>query len=680
VRGSALRGLPLAQLAWPADRGGEALECLARAAGRRTRAALSSTTDDIEAHAEAIGLQVDAVSERYPGAHRLVRGCPPALLSLQHEGRPHLLALCRNGHRQVQLVDPQGRTRWIPTAQIRDALVAPIEAGAAAEVTALLDAAAVPPRRRPRARRALLAERLARAPLAGGWLLRRPATTWPRALLLVLGYAIQLALLALAWQSAGSGALVGRIDGGWLAAWLLALVSAIPLQGATSWLAARLALDLGAGLRARMLGGILRLDPRHLRREGIGQLLGRALEAQALEALGTGGGLLALLALIDLAMAVLLLARGAPALLGLLGVTLVASVGAAVAYHRCRQRWTEARMTMTHELVETMVGQRTRVAQEPSARWHHREDRLLADYLHGSRPYDGLTAALATIPRLWLLAAFAGLMLPLATRRPAELDLALSLAGILVAFRALGSLCGGLAQLSGAAIAWRQVAPLLRPAPITAGVPATASSGPPVLEARQLTVREPARPEPILAGLDLTVGPGERLILEGPSGSGKSTLAQVLAGLRPADHGLILSGGLDPPTLGPARWARRVMVAPQFHDSHVLGGTLAFNLLIGRRWPPEPEDLDEAEAVCRELGLGPLLDAMPAGMQQLVGETGWQLSHGERSRIFAARAILGRADLVVLDESIAALDPATAAVVLRCVRARTRSLLLIAHP
>jgi ATP-binding cassette, subfamily B, bacterial len=66
-------------------------------------------------------------------------------------------------------------------------------------------------------------------------------------------------------------------------------------------------------------------------------------------------------------------------------------------------------------------------------------------------------------------------------------------------------------------------------------------------------------------------------------------------------------------------------------------------------------------------------------MQQ-VGETGWQLSHGERSRLFIARALLQRADVVVLDESFAALDPETLRQVLECVLARTKTLLVIAHP
>jgi ABC-type transport system involved in cytochrome bd biosynthesis fused ATPase/permease subunit len=120
--------------------------------------------------------------------------------------------------------------------------------------------------------------------------------------------------------------------------------------------------------------------------------------------------------------------------------------------------------------------------------------------------------------------------------------------------------------------------------------------------------------------------------------------------------------------------------APQFHENHVFTGTFAFNLLMGRGWPAAPEDLQQAEALCRDLGLGDLLDRMPAGLQQMVGETGWQLSHGERSRLYIARALLQDADLVVLDESLAALDPETFHQSLRCVLDRVSTLLVIAHP
>ena len=112
----------------------------------------------------------------------------------------------------------------------------------------------------------------------------------------------------------------------------------------------------------------------------------------------------------------------------------------------------------------------------------------------------------------------------------------------------------------------------------------------------------------------------------------------------------------------------------------MLTATFAFNLLLGRGWPPRPADLEDAEALCHELGLGDLLGRMPAGLQQMVGETGWQLSHGERSRLYIARALLQKAELVVLDESFAALDPETLRRALRCVLDRAPTLVVIAHP
>jgi ABC-type bacteriocin/lantibiotic exporter with double-glycine peptidase domain len=101
---------------------------------------------------------------------------------------------------------------------------------------------------------------------------------------------------------------------------------------------------------------------------------------------------------------------------------------------------------------------------------------------------------------------------------------------------------------------------------------------------------------------------------------------------------------------------------------------------IGRRWPPQSEDIETAERLCRELGLGDLLARMPAGLWQQVGETGWQLSHGERSRLYMARALLQGAGLVILDESFAALDPETLRQAFRCVLERAPTLLVVAHP
>jgi ATP-binding cassette subfamily B protein len=70
---------------------------------------------------------------------------------------------------------------------------------------------------------------------------------------------------------------------------------------------------------------------------------------------------------------------------------------------------------------------------------------------------------------------------------------------------------------------------------------------------------------------------------------------------------------------------------------------------------------------------------MPGGLMQTVGEAAWQLSNGEKSRVFLARALLQRADLVIVDESFGSLDPETAEQAIDCVLRRAPTLLCVAH-
>jgi ATP-binding cassette subfamily B protein len=100
---------------------------------------------------------------------------------------------------------------------------------------------------------------------------------------------------------------------------------------------------------------------------------------------------------------------------------------------------------------------------------------------------------------------------------------------------------------------------------------------------------------------------------------------------------------------------------------------------MGRQWPPQAADLTEAETICRELGLGDLLERLPGGLHQMVGETGWQLSQGERTRVFLARALLQNPDVLILDETLGALDPENVDRASRCLQKRARTVLAIAH-
>jgi ATP-binding cassette subfamily B protein len=343
---------------------------------------------------------------------------------------------------------------------------------------------------------------------------------------------------------------------------------------------------------------------------------------------------------------------------------------------------------MTNDLVEQMVGHRTRLVQQRPEEWHETEDAALARTTHLSACMDRLGVVLRAVPHLWLLVALGGLGPTLIAGRAAPTALGIAVAGVLLAGQALTKLVEAAADLGGAAIAWARVAPLFRAA---AGVP---EGGAPelallaragrrgesaVLAARGLSYTHAGRAEPTLRGLTLRVRAGERILFEGPSGSGKSTLAALLAGLRRPDDGLLLVGGLDYPTLGAEGWARRVVISPQFHENHIVTETLAFNLLLSR-WPPAAADMLALHELLVELGLGPLVARMPAGLLQMVGEGGWQLSHGERSRVYLARALLQGAEVVILDESFGALDPETLDRCLACVLRRAPTLLVIAHP
>jgi ATP-binding cassette subfamily B protein len=335
-----------------------------------------------------------------------------------------------------------------------------------------------------------------------------------------------------------------------------------------------------------------------------------------------------------------------------------------------------------------MVGHRTRLAQEQRARRDHEEDQELGNYLRGSEAMDrAVLPILGVMPRGWTLVALAGLAPAFVAGTASPVDIAVALGGMLLAGRALAGISSGVTALGRAAIASNQVSAFFATGDEAAREPflpaATGTgeqgAGRTLVDARELSFQYQQAAKPVLRDVDLSIRHGERILLEGSSGGGKSTLAALLTGLRVPASGSLLLDGLDRQTLG-RNWHRLAAEAPQFHENHILSGTMAFNLLRGRNWPASDDDLREARELCEELGLGDLLDRMPAGLAQTVGETGWQLSHGERSRIFLARALLQKAPLTVLDESFAALDPETLARCLRCAFERAPTLMVIAHP
>ena len=106
--------------------------------------------------------------------------------------------------------------------------------------------------------------------------------------------------------------------------------------------------------------------------------------------------------------------------------------------------------------------------------------------------------------------------------------------------------------------------------------------------------------------------------------------------------------------------------APWFHENHILSGNLAFNLLMGRRWPASDADLADARALCEELGLGDLLRTHAARARPTGGRDRLAAFMAKEPHLLGARAA-AECPLTILDESFAALDPETISRCLDCV-------------
>lgn len=156
--------------------------------------------------------------------------------------------------------------------------------------------------------------------------------------------------------------------------------------------------------------------------------------------------------------------------------------------------------------------------------------------------------------------------------------------------------------------------------------------------------------EEVLHDVSLRVEPGQVLALVGTSGSGKSTLASLVPRLYDVDSGAVRIGGVDVRDLTAASVRRTVGMVTQ--DGHMFHDTVRENMLLAR---PEATD-EEVWAALEQARLGPLVRALPDGLDTVVGERGYRFSGGERQRLTIARILLAQPRVVILDEATASLD------------------------
>jgi ABC-type multidrug transport system fused ATPase/permease subunit len=185
----------------------------------------------------------------------------------------------------------------------------------------------------------------------------------------------------------------------------------------------------------------------------------------------------------------------------------------------------------------------------------------------------------------------------------------------------------------------------------------------------------PTRDALVLDRVDLELRPGETVALVGPSGGGKSTIASLLLLLAEPASGRVTAGDVDLAACAAESWRTRIAWVPQ--EPTLFRGSIADNIRLG---VPEAGD-DEVRAAAARAGAHAFVHALPEGYDTVVGEGGRPLSAGELQRIGLARAFLRDAELVILDEPTANLDPASAEIVTEAVeRLRVgRTVLLIVH-
>ena len=180
---------------------------------------------------------------------------------------------------------------------------------------------------------------------------------------------------------------------------------------------------------------------------------------------------------------------------------------------------------------------------------------------------------------------------------------------------------------------------------------------------------------PVLSDLDLSVAAGETVAFVGPSGVGKTTLCALLPRFYEVEAGTVSVDGRDVRGYTLASLRRNIGIVQQ--DVFLFAGTIRENIAYGRL---DAGDAEIARAA-RAARLGALIDALPDGLDTVVGERGVKLSGGQKQRIAIARVFLKNPPILILDEATSALDTQTEREIQAALAdlAEGRTTLVIAH-
>ncbi len=180
---------------------------------------------------------------------------------------------------------------------------------------------------------------------------------------------------------------------------------------------------------------------------------------------------------------------------------------------------------------------------------------------------------------------------------------------------------------------------------------------------------------PVISHFSLRIAPGETVAVVGAPGSGKSTLIRLLLRLYANQHGSILLDGRDISEVS-RHWLRS-QIGVVLQDPFLYSRSVAQNLSVGRPEAPR-EHMIQAAA---DAAIHESIEGLAEGYDAMVGERGVTLSGGQRQRLALARALLKDPPVLVLDDSLSAVDTGTEARILAALKARKgrHTTIVIAH-
>jgi ATP-binding cassette subfamily B protein len=199
------------------------------------------------------------------------------------------------------------------------------------------------------------------------------------------------------------------------------------------------------------------------------------------------------------------------------------------------------------------------------------------------------------------------------------------------------------------------------------------------IEFENLSFRYDGATRDALAHVSLKITSGETIGVVGPVGAGKTTLMQLLCRLYPVHQGRLLINGRPVEEYTQSSLRRAISFVPQ--DAFLFSDTIIENLAFGLVATPEQEEI---ESSARHVNIDSEIRELPLSYESELGERGVNLSGGQKQRLTIARALIRRSQVVILDDSLSAVDGATEKAIVtelksaRALNAR-QTVLIISH-